>query len=263
MIEMIARLENELAPLKEKLLHHPIYGALQSIDDMKTFTQTHVFAVWDFMSLVKKLQIELTCVSLPWKPAPYPTAARLINEIVWGEESDVNQEGVPMSHFEMYLTAMRGLEADIQPISNFLENLPQQGSPMAYIQQSDLPEAIKQFLGFTFEIIETKPLHQVAAVFTFGREDLIPDMFIEMIRKMKVEGTASLKPMIYYLERHIEVDGDQHGPMALEMIQTLCQNDPLKWEEVISVSKQALEQRIALWDSIFAKLSAPLQTVTS
>ena len=120
---MIERLEKELAPLKEALLLHPLYADIQSAEELKTFTEAHVFAVWDFMSLVKKLQIELTTVSLPWKPSGSPSTARLINEIVWGEESDINNDGVTMSHFEMYLEAMKDINANTDTVLDFIESL--------------------------------------------------------------------------------------------------------------------------------------------
>ncbi len=252
---MIERLENELAPLKQELLLHPLYAQIQTEEDLKYFTEAHVFAVWDFMSLVKKLQLELTSLRLPWRPVHSATTARLINEIVWGEESDVNQDGIPMSHFEMYLEAMRDVNGDTQTIETFIGNLPQAGSVLPYIENSTLPDYVKNFLTFTFHTIEKGPLHEIAAVFTFGREDLIPDMFIEMLQKMNVQGNDSLSNMVYYFERHIEVDGDQHGPMALEMITNLCGDDTAKWEAVVRCSKEALTHRIHLWTGIYNSLT--------
>lgn len=252
---MIERLENELAPLKQELLLHPLYAQIQTEEDLKHFTEAHVFAVWDFMSLVKKLQLELTSLRLPWKPVNSATTARLINEIVWGEESDINKDGIPMSHFEMYLEAMRDVNSDTQTIETFIGNLPKAGSVLPYIENSTLPVYIKNFLTFTFHTIEKRPLHEIAAVFTFGREDLIPDMFIEMLQKMNVQGNDSLSNMVYYFERHIEVDGDQHGPMALEMITNLCGDDTAKWEAVVRCSKEALTHRIQFWTGISNSLT--------
>ena len=117
------------------------------------------------------------------------------------------------------------------------------------IDQARLP-AHGDFLNFTFRIIEEGKTHKIAAVFTFGREDLIPDMFISMIKRMNMENERKFDQIIYYFERHIEVDGDSHGPMALDMIKNLCGSDPLKWEEAISASKSALQKRISLWDGI-------------
>lgn len=252
---MIERLEQELAPLKKQLLLHPLYEDIQTPHDLKQFTEAHIYAVWDFMSLVKKLQLELTSVDLPWQPSESAATARLINEIVWGEESDINKDGIPMSHFEMYLEAMADVNADTHQINHFIEGLPRKGSILGYIKSVPLPDYVRDFLYFTFETIETRPLYEIAAVFTFGREDLIPDMFIEMLQRMNVKGKKSLANMVYYFERHIEVDGDQHGPMALEMISNLCQSDSAKWEAVIVRSKEALQHRINLWTGIHASLA--------
>jgi len=252
---MIERLEQELAPLKKQLLLHPLYEDIQTPKDLKQFTEAHIYAVWDFMSLVKKLQLELTSVDLPWQPSESAATARLINEIVWGEESDINKDGIPMSHFEMYLEAMDDVNADTHQINHFIEGLPREGSVLDYIKSVPLPDYVKDFLYFTFETIETRPLYEIAAVFTFGREDLIPDMFIEMLQRINVKGRKSLANMVYYFERHIEVDGDQHGPMALEMISNLCKSDSAKWEAVIVRSKEALQHRINLWTGIHASLA--------
>ena len=247
--------EKELAPFKAALTHHPLYTKIQSIEDIHIFMEQHVFAVWDFMSLVKKLQIELTTTQLPWIPSKYPQAGRLINEIVWGEETDLNREGEIMSHFEMYLQAMQEAGAKTLAMQEFLVRL-SQGTPIEQvIRESTLPPYVKDFLSFTFSTIATNKIHVIAAVFTFGREDLIPDMFIAMVKNLRKEGVP-LKHLIYYLDRHIEVDGDEHGPMALQMMEELCQGDPEKISEAIAAAKKALEMRIKLWDGISAELTS-------
>jgi hypothetical protein len=212
--------------------------------------ESHVYAVWDFMSLVKKLQLDLTTITLPWQPPENITAARLINEIVWGEESDLDKNGKPFSHFEMYLNAMNQINANTAGIKDILKYLKAGKNIFDIINQINLPYHIKDFLRFTFEIIEESKTHKIAAVFTFGREDLIPDMFISMIKKMNRDHDHKIDQIIYYFERHIEVDGDEHGPMALEMIKNLCGTDPIKWNEAINASQEALQKRIALWDGI-------------
>ena len=247
---MIARLMDQLAPLKKHLIEHPIYKNIDSVSDLKCFMESHVYAVWDFMSLVKKLQLDLTTTTLPWKPPENITAARLINEIVWGEESDLDKNGTPYSHFEMYLNAMDQINANSDGIEAMLNRLKVGENIFDIIDQANLPSYISDFLNFTFEMIEEGKTHKIASVFTFGREDLIPDMFISMIKKMNRENDHNIDQIIYYFESHIEVDGDEHGPMALEMIKNLCGTDPIKWDEAITAAQQALQKRIVLWDGI-------------
>jgi hypothetical protein len=247
---MIESLNEQLTPLKQELIQHPLYQNIKFAHDIKKFMESHVYAVWDFMSLVKKLQLDLTTTTLPWQPPTNNSAARLINEIVWGEETDVDKDGNSVSHFEMYLNAMLQIGADTSGIENILLKLQQGNDIFDIIDQADLPAHVADFLHFTFRIIEEGKTHKIAAVFTFGREDLIPVMFISMIKKMNRNIDQDFDQIIYYFERHIEVDGDSHGPMALEMIKNLCGTDPIKWDEAISASKTALQRRIALWDGI-------------
>ena len=247
---MIENLKIEVSKYRDQLIKHPIYGNIDSINSLKQFMESHVYAVWDFMSLVKKLQMDLTTTTLPWQPPENNAAARLINEIVWGEETDLDKDGNSVSHFEMYLNAMRQINANTQSIEKLLDRLREGNDIFDTIDRAGLPEYVTNFLNFTFRIIEEGKTHKIAAVFTFGREDLIPDMFISMIKKMNIENERKFDQIIYYFERHIEVDGDSHGPMALDMIKNLCGSDPLKWEEAISASKSALQKRISLWDGI-------------
>ena len=252
---MINELERILTPLKKQLIEHPLYKNIKTLDDLRVFSSYHIYAVWDFMSLVKKLQFELTCTKLPWRPSALPEAGRLINEIVWGEETDLDFKGRPMSHFEMYLEAMKSIKADTSIFYSNYKRLIASPDIVNEIEILDLPTAVADFLKFTFETIHSNKTHCIAAVFTFGREDLIPSLFIEIIKNLGQKDNADIQPMVYYFERHIEVDGDEHGPLALKMVELLCKNDKQKWEEATEAAKIALEKRLALWNSISSQIT--------
>ncbi|MDF0706760.1 DUF3050 domain-containing protein [Flagellimonas okinawensis] len=250
----IENLEQELQPMREQLKNHPMYAQLESVDDIKTFMESHVYAVWDFMSLLKALQQHLTCVGLPWHPAADTSVARFINEIVLEEESDFNENGEAKSHFEMYLDAMGEVRADSQKVQATITSFTDLESISSQIEVAELDQAEKNFLQFTFKVINSQQPHIIAAAFTFGREDLIPDMFLGIIEQSGKEGPGKYKKLEYYLRRHIELDGDEHGPLALRMIKALCGADEQKWNDVLEYSKQALQYRIELWDNIAEKL---------
>lgn len=248
---MIERIEKELYPLREQLQNHKIYSNVHSISDIRLFMEHHIFAVWDFMSLLKQLQNLLSCNEVPWRPSGFPAASRLINEIVWGEESDINRKGEPMSHFEMYLEAMESLGANPKEMFHVLDRLKNGENIHLILGDTPLPAHLLDFMKFTFKVVQTKRPHIIAAVFTFGREDLIPDMFIEIIKNLKKSPEDNLEDLVYYFERHIEVDAGEHGPLALEMIHQLCGGNESKWEESLRFSRRALELRIKLWDGIY------------
>ena len=119
------------------------------------------------------------------------------------------------------------------------------------INSLNVPKEVKYFLEFTFKIIEEGKPHKVAAAFTFGRENLIPSMFTAILKNFQKNfPDQDISKLIYYFERHIELDEDEHGPMALEMVTELAGNDPEKWQEIEEVSVEALKKRIGLWNSI-------------
>lgn len=246
----IEKLQADIQPLRSSLSNHPLYGKIQNLEDLKVFTEQHIFAVWDFMSLLKALQRELTCVEVPWTPKGNPVVRRFINEIVWGEESDLDENGKPASHFEMYHSAMKSIHANTSQIDN-LTTLMQSGINIhEALTNLSIHPSTKKFVEFTFQVIQTRKAHLIAAVFTFGREDIIPDMFIALLKEMKSNGHENVASLLYYLERHIEVDGGEHGPIALKMIEELCGNDEHKWTEATQVAVKSLENRIELWNGI-------------
>ena len=246
----INKVEKELIPFKKKLVSHKVYEKINNLDSLKIFVENHVYAVWDFMSLLKSLQLHLTNMEIPWTPSKDSNAARFINEIVLEEETDIGNSNVPSSHYEMYIDAMKEIKANTDKIELLLEKIKEKKSITQSLNEIDAKPPIKNFIQFTFDTIATNEPHKIASVFTFGREDLIPNMFIQIVKNINYEKNVSAKKLIYYLERHIELDGDDHGPIALKMITKLCGDNDKKWDDVITFSKKALEKRIKLWDHI-------------
>jgi hypothetical protein len=251
----IATINNSIQPQKELLLQHSLYKKVKTVEDLQCFLENHVYAVWDFMSLLKALQSKLTCTTTPWFATSNPQTRYLINEIVVAEESDLTLDGRRSSHYEMYIEAMEACNADTSGMRNFLTEVESLQNIFVAIKKSNLHPNIKAFLDFTFRVIEEGKSHEIAAAFTFGREDLIPAMFTEILRNFQANfPETDLSKLIYYFERHIELDADEHGPMAMKMITELCGTDAQKWSDVEEVSKLALEKRIGLWDAIEEEL---------
>jgi hypothetical protein len=250
----IEKINLSIAGLRDQIIQHEVYSQINDINDLKIFMRYHVFAVWDFMSLLKALQNNLTCTSVPWFPVGSADTRFLINEIVVGEESDVDDKGIRKSHFEIYLDAMQQCQADVNSIELFLNAL-RSGSKMdlAY-EAAQVPEAARSFVNFTFNVIEGKKDYLQAAIFTFGREDLIPGMFHSIVNDIYKRLPESISTFKYYLERHIEVDGGHHSALALQMVSNLCGDDVNKWMEAEAVIAQSLEKRIQLWDGACSEI---------
>lgn len=246
----IEHLKLTIQPTRDALLSHSVYSQINDFAGIKHFAKYHVFAVWDFMSLLKSLQIGLTCVSLPWLPVGSANTRFLINEIVTGEESDIDEQGNRVSHFELYLAAMRQMGADTSKIDQLVSLLNAGSSINDSIDAVDIPIQVKQFLQYTFHIALHAPLHVKAAVFTFGREDLIPDMFTQILNKIYAAHPNKVSIFKYYIERHIEVDGGHHSELAIEMVSELCGNSNAKWEEATKAAVDSLKIRSLLWDAV-------------
>jgi hypothetical protein len=246
----LVALKKAIEPHQHVLLTHPINGYIKSPTELANFMQHHVFAVWDFMSLVKKLQMELTSVHQPWVPKGSPEVRFLINEIVLGEESDVDQHGQYTSHFELYLRAMRELGIDVLPAMDRLTHCSSIYDVLGALPALAIPESVREFLKFTFESIQNRPIEEVAAIFTFGREDLIPGMFQLIVDQLKQDAPSQIETLVYYLERHIEVDGDHHSQLAYRMMEELCGNDTDKWSRATQAAIESLQVRKKLWDGV-------------
>ncbi len=213
----------------------------------------HVFAVWDFMSLLKSLQIRLTTVTLPWIPPASPRLSRLINDIVLAEECDEVGPDEYLSHFELYLLAMKEAGADSDPIRSFIEKVSEKGSLEDAFSMIGSMNGVHEFITTTFKMVSGKT-HEVASSFLFGREDVIPDMFQLLLSEKNLLQSDDFKRMKQYLERHIEVDGDHHGPLARRMLVELCGDDPVKWEEAEIAAVSSIRARARLWDFVLDRM---------
>jgi len=256
MQHQIDKIKEVIEPLRQQIIHHKVYSVINDLEDLKIFMQHHIYAVWDFMSLLKSLQNNLTCTSVPWFPKGDAATRFLINEIVVGEECDVDAAGIRKSHFEIYLDAMHQCGASTAPIEKFVTLLKEGFSIDLALKSAAVPFSAKEFLDFTFKIINSKKDYLQAAIFTFGREDLIPGMFISIVNDMHQKFPDSIATFKYYLERHIEVDGGHHSQLALEMTANLCGDNDAYWKEATVATIESLQKRIELWDGIYNSILA-------
>jgi len=263
-----------IKPVQERLQHHPLYKAVKDARGLRIFMTNHVFAVWDFMSLLKRLQIDLTCTTLPWVPGRDPVAARFVNEVVLGEECDVVSSGTPpISHYDLYINAMKEVGSDTKPIETILARLKTNGGKwpeaLEYTRsvyehsskcngtssETHMPKNTFDFVGKTFEVCDNKAVHQVAGYFLYGREDPIPEMFQSLLGTLEHSGVPC-SGLLVYLKRHIEVDSEEHGPLVAKLMKMLCSNDSKKWEEATKSAVEAIEARIMLWDGILHEIDS-------
>ncbi len=244
--------------LSEQLSNHPLYDEIQSIEKLRIFMQHHVYAVWDFMSLIKSLQSHLAPTTLPWVPPRDARFANFINQLVLDEESDYafteSITSTHASHFDAYCQSMAEIGADVDQISRFIDIVGNEGLEAA-LKIDEIPSSARQFMTFTFDIIDSNQPHQIAAVLAYGRETLVPQMFRSLIDGLMIK--ASEAPSLYsYLERHIQLDEQEHGPVATLMVQELCESSKDKQAEAMAAAEQALAARLDFWNDIQAALSA-------
>lgn len=241
--------EIRIAEHRKRLLEHSIYSTFKDLQSVRHFMKFHVFAVWDFMSLLKSLQRSLTCIEIPWLPSKDALLTRFINEIVLAEESDEALNGSYLSHFELYLRAMEEVGADSGPISDFINRVRSSSDFPIFLKNLSAQGGVFKFMNSTFKQIDGES-HEVAAAFLFGREDIIPEMFSAILKRLDLFDDEKYRFFRRYLERHIEVDGDHHGPLARKMLVSLCGNSATKWRQAETAAIAALEARIELWNFI-------------
>ncbi|RAP29531.1 heme oxygenase [Candidatus Marinamargulisbacteria bacterium SCGC AG-343-D04] len=240
-----------LRPLQNELRNHKLYQHLNTKDRIVLFMSHHVFCVWDFMNLLKTLQNNLTCTTVPWRPYSNARVSRLINDIVLEEESDII-DGVTTSHFAYYMKAMQTLTPNNTVLDSFLRDLDVIVDYKSLISREYIPQNVQQFLNVSFESIQKSVLH-TASAFTFGREALVPDLFEPIMNNSILNSNETLKRFDAYLKRHIELDGQSHSLLAYEMVEELCKTDE-DWQIVNEQAVVALKARLDLWDSVLLQI---------
>lgn len=236
----ITLLEKKLSTLHEELSGHDVYKNLLNIQNLRVFMEYHVFAVWDFMTLLKGIQKNITCTQIPWRPSTYPKElVRLVNSMVLDEESDIDHNNEACDHFSLYVRAMEELGADSKPIKSFLKNLD--------IDQLTMP--LREFVQFNITMAQSYPLHILVGVFYFGRENLIAKIFEPILENLKSFSHNTIpKSLIYYLQRHVELDGSTHSTQCKKLLETVCMDNPKSYQEALSFGIQACLLRKKLWD---------------
>ncbi len=251
---------NLLKIAKSKLFNHPIYESIQTVDDMKIFMESHVWAVFDFMTLLKRLERDYTNVEQVWTPRKSADMARFIGEICLGEESDelpyylsIKLGQSYISHYELYLLAMKEIGADTSKIEEFISLIDKRKATMHDLIRLTPSDQVAYFVTTNFFIANSETTLGVASTFFFGREDPIPLMFMRFLES--VPDSDKLAYFKYYLERHIVVDADNHGPKSMELLESLVNDDEEKMEECLQFGISAIDARINLWTDIVERIN--------
>jgi hypothetical protein len=248
-------LRDSVVPHLDLVTWHPLYSRIKTVEHVRTFMEHHVFAVWDFMCLLKSLQRVTTSVTVPWVPTGDPETRRFVNETVLDEESDVLPDGSKMSHFEMYLDAMREVGADTTCVTQFVDMTRDGHLLHVAMQKAKVPEPARDFVMTTMDIINVGRAHSICAAFTVGREQAIPAMFMKIIEQLHEPSDHPMTKLLYYLQRHVSIDGDKHGPIAAKMLENLCGDAVDRWLDATGTAVMALQARKRLWDAVAERLT--------
>lgn len=249
----------DVSDLREQLITHPLYERITHHHDglsVRIFMESHVFAVWDFLSLLKSLQRRFTCIEVPWYPKGDPKLRRFVNEIVLDEESDIGPDEEPTSHYELYRKAMWQAGADSEAIDYFTLAIGLDRDVGEALVESNVPDGARRFVTTTMGYVRDAPDHVLAAVFAYGREELIPPMFHRVIDRLCADSTDRWSLLQFYLQRHIEHDADTHAPLARAMVTRACSNEAKRWDEAQQAARFALLARVELWNSIVARIDS-------
>jgi hypothetical protein len=240
----------EIDKAQWRLRQHPLTTrqCINCVEDLELFMVNHVYAVWDFMCLVKQLQHILAPSGSPWNPKHSASARRWTNEIILGEESDISPDGGHASHFESYLSAMEQIGMDTEWMKQWPSYVQSVGWEKA-MEHENVPFPAKVFMTTTKEFVDSNKPWVICAALALGREDLLPQQFKAVLEQLE---RADVPSYIFnwYLDRHVVIDGEEHGPAARKLLEELCEGDPVKEKESTEAALKAIEVREKFWGLI-------------
>jgi len=237
-----------------ELQNHELYYSVKTIEDVRTYMKFQVWCVWDFMTLVKSLQLGLISSSVIWLPPKEASLGSFIYEILSTEETDINHTADGhASHFETYLLAMKQAGANIKPINAFIESL-QSGTPYKEaLAKAEIPTEAKEFVATTLKYAHSS-LHIAVSAFCLSREGIIPSMFTTFLNNFAVAEDLSI--FKWYLNRHITIDNDSHGPLSVKLFRTIIGTDETKLDEALDAALEALKARKVFLDEILKEIKS-------
>ena len=245
--------KKRLNDLKRKIIAHPLFENKLEPKHICKFMESHIFAVWGFMSILKSLQKMITPNNLPWMPNKNTKngLVNFVNEIILCEESDFIEGIGFISHYEIYLLAMDNMGAKRDQLDKLTSRITDKGYNKIYIDDVDASEEVKSFLKHDLDVSMNGTLPEIIGAFTLGREKVIPNMFGYILPA--IEETSASKHLITYLERHIDIDGDRHGPLSMKLLDTSCTKKQLSIAYATAV--KSLELRLLVWDRVYEDIS--------
>jgi Protein of unknown function (DUF3050) len=177
---------------------------------------------------------------------------------VIGEETDVDPDGSYVSHLDLYLRAMAEVGASTRQFETF-RSLTQAGTSVeAGMVRTGVPPHVRSFVAHTLTLAQSGSTEEVLAAFFYGREDIIPEMFGRLQKTVlsTKHDEDRLRYFIYYVERHIELDGDSHGPMGRELLEGRVADSPQRNEWALRAACNSIQARIELWNGTLSTLRA-------
>lgn len=248
--ERVAYILNEIEDLKSELAAHCLYTKLQHMEDIHIFMEHHVFAVWDFMSLAKALQLHLDATQVIEKQTDNSKILGFVNGILTGGETDPNKKEIVLSHLEMYLELMDEIGANTTNIKKLIASSAAGLDIHEAMQIAQLTDEQQRILNFTQTIIATNEIHKIAVAATLVPEGMISNRFLKILKETEERDNLLVPKFKNYLNRYKAIDGNDYGLLSLEMVTHFCDSDGKKWVDILDIAMKTLSHRIYLWDAI-------------